>query len=278
MAKNRKTKTVRVLKTKGTDLIKKIQKRDGTLVPFDIEKVANAIYKAMIASNEGSDLEASMVANKVFADLVKTSKRFKNFVPDVEGVQDSVEKELMLSDYVQTAKNYILYRKEHEEKRKIDGDVPAHVKKLAQESRKYFKNTLGEFVYYRTYAKWIPEESRRETWVETVDRYVDFMKENLGKKLTATEYKEVREAILKQEVMPSMRLMQFAGEAARRTNVCAYNCSYTAPESFEDIAAVKLLVASSGAVEDLTILEMVNMNSIANKAAAIAGAYRAPGA
>merc|ERR1711879_622452 len=133
MAKNRKTKTVRVLKTKGTDLIKKIQKRDGTLVPFDIEKVANAIYKAMIASNEGSDLEASMVANKVFADLVKTSKRFKNFVPDVEGVQDSVEKELMLSDYVQTAKNYILYRKEHEEKRKIDGDVPAHVKKLAQE-------------------------------------------------------------------------------------------------------------------------------------------------
>ncbi len=238
MAKNRKTKTVRVLKTKGTDLIKKIQKRDGTLVPFDIEKVANAIYKAMIASNEGSDLEASMVANKVFADLVKTSKRFKNFVPDVEGVQDSVEKELMLSDYVQTAKNYILYRKEHEEKRKIDGDVPAHVKKLAQESRKYFKNTLGEFVYYRTYAKWIPEESRRETWVETVDRYVDFMKENLGKKLTATEYKEVREAILKQEVMPSMRLMQFAGEAARRTNVCAYNCSYTAPESFEDIAEV----------------------------------------
>ena len=49
-------------------------------------------------------------------------------------------------------------------------------------------------------------------------------------------------------------------------------------DSFEDIAAVKLLVASSGAVENLTILEMIDMNSIANKAAAIAGAYRAPGA
>lgn len=48
--------------------------------------------------------------------------------------------------------------------------------------------------------------------------------------------------------------------------------------SFEDIAAVKILVASSGAVENLTILEMVDMNSIANKAAAITGAYRAPGA
>jgi uncharacterized protein with GYD domain len=49
-------------------------------------------------------------------------------------------------------------------------------------------------------------------------------------------------------------------------------------DSFDDIAAVKLLVASSGAVENLTILEMIDMNSIANKAAAIAGAYRAPGA
>ena len=49
-------------------------------------------------------------------------------------------------------------------------------------------------------------------------------------------------------------------------------------DGFEDIAAVKLLVASSGAVDNLTILEMIDMNSIANKAAAVAGAYRAPGA
>ena len=49
-------------------------------------------------------------------------------------------------------------------------------------------------------------------------------------------------------------------------------------DSFEDIAAVKLLVAASGAVDNLTILETIDMNSIANKAAAIAGAYRAPGA
>ena len=49
-------------------------------------------------------------------------------------------------------------------------------------------------------------------------------------------------------------------------------------DTFEDIAAVKLLVAASGAVDNLTILELVDMNSIANKAAAIAGAYRAPGA
>ena len=236
MAKSKKI--VRVLKTKETDLIKQVEKRDGTIAPFDIERIANAIYKAMLASNEGSDLEASMVANKVFADLLKISKRHKNFLPTVEGIQDSVEKELMLSDYVQTAKNYILYRQEHAKKREKGVVVPEHVKKMATESKKYFRNSLGEFVYYRSYAKWIASEGRRETWVETVDRYVNFMKENLGKKLATKEYKEIRMMILKQEIMPSMRLMQFAGDAARKTNVCAYNCSYTAPESFRDIAEV----------------------------------------
>ena len=49
-------------------------------------------------------------------------------------------------------------------------------------------------------------------------------------------------------------------------------------DSFEDIAAIKLLVASYGAGENFAMLEMIDMNSIANKAAAIAGAYRAPGA
>jgi hypothetical protein len=64
------------------------------------------------------------------------------------------------------------------------------------------------------------------------------MKENLGGKLTDTEYEEVREAILKQEAMPSMRLLQFAGAAARATNVAAYNCSFTAPQALEDFAEI----------------------------------------
>ena len=113
---------------------------------------------------------------------------------------------------------------------------------LAEESAKYFANNpLGEFVYLRTYAKWIPEAGRRETWIETVDRYMSFMKENLGTKLSDVEYDEVRTAILKQEIMPSMRLMQFAGEPARRCNTCAYNCTYTAPTKLEDFAEIMYL-------------------------------------
>jgi ribonucleoside-diphosphate reductase alpha chain len=64
------------------------------------------------------------------------------------------------------------------------------------------------------------------------------MKENLGSGFTQKEYDEVREAILKQEAMPSMRLLQFAGKAARKQNVCAYNCSFIAPRSFQDCAEI----------------------------------------
>jgi ribonucleoside-diphosphate reductase alpha chain len=219
-----------------------IQKRDGRIVPFDFEKLINAIQKAMAASNEGSPEEAVVVAHKVAGEMMRIAKTYKNFLPTVEGCQDEVEKQLMLSDYVATAKAYILYRAEHAEIRKEQGEVPEHVRKLAEESASYFKdNPLGEFVYLRTYAKWVDSEQRRETWVETVDRYVNFMHENLGDKLTKKEYAEIREAILKQEVMPSMRAMQFAGEAARKCNTCFYNCTFTAPVKLEDFAEIMYL-------------------------------------
>lgn len=223
---------------KQTSLVANVQKRDGSVVPFDLERITNAINKAMISVGEGSEEEAGLVANKVLADLVRIVKKFKNFVPTVEGIQDSVEKELILSEYVKTAKSYILYRDKRSKLREKGVKVPEKVRKLTEESRKYFKSPLGEFVYYRSYSRWIDEEGRRETWIETVDRYMSFMKENLGKMLKDSEYKEVREAILSQESMPSMRLLQFAGPAARKTNVCAYNCSFIAPSTFQDFAEI----------------------------------------
>lgn len=102
----------------------------------------------------------------------------------------------------------------------------------------YFKSPYNEFVYLRTYARWIESKGRRERWPETVDRYMDFMKETLGERLDDHTFQSVRNAILNQEVMPSMRLMQFAGEPARRTNVCAYNCSFIAPTKLRDLSDI----------------------------------------
>ena len=173
------------------EFVKSIIKRDGRVVPFDIEKIANAIFKGMTSIGEGSQEESALVANKVYGELVRIAKKFKNFIPTVEGVQDIVEAELMRADYIKTAKHYVLYRDERSQIRAKGLDVPENVKKLATDSKNYFRNSLGEFVYYRTYSKWIDEESRRETWIETVGRYITFMKENLGNKLNNKEYEEI---------------------------------------------------------------------------------------
>ena len=224
------------------EMISQIEKRDGRLVAFNFDKIATAVWKAMTEAGEGDQDDANLVAHQVAGELGRFAKKYKSFLPTVEGMQDSVEKYLILNDYVKTAKAYILYRDKRAQLRAAHIEIPEHVRKLAEESKKYFAgNTLGEFVYLRTYAKWIPKEGRRETWIETVDRYISFMRENLGNKLTEKEYAEVRMGILKQEVMPSMRLMQFSGEAARRCNTCAYNCTFTAPTKLKDFAEIMYL-------------------------------------
>ena len=194
----------------------------------------------MQSVKEGDEMIAEEMMFKVLDALLafKKEKKMKEFIPQVEIIQDIVENELIASGFIQTAKSYILYRKERSLVRGKVGFVPEKVKELVSESKKYFRNPLAEFVYYRSYAKWIDQEGRRETWIETIDRYVNFMHDNLNSKLTKAEYVEIRESILKQESMPSMRLLQFAGKAARRTNVCAYNCSFIAPRSFQDFAEI----------------------------------------
>lgn len=222
--------------------IKTIVKRDGTTVPFNTEKIILAVTKAMRAVGEFQERAADKIAKSVEKRLESKKRDDKSFVPTVENVQDEVENELMLLGFAQTAKAYILYRARHTEMRLKQGDVPEELRQLATESKKYFKdNPLGEFVYLRTYARWDKEKKRRETWIETVDRYISFMKENLGEKLSENEYQEIRQAILKQEVMPSMRLMQFSGDPARRCNTCAYNCSFIAPIKLADLSEIMYL-------------------------------------
>ncbi len=228
------------MKKNQKSVLLNIEKRDGSIVPFDENRIFRAIFKALNATGEGVEVDAKRITQNVLKALLNLKKenKIKNFIPKVETIQDIVENELISANFLQTAKAYILYRKERASVREKIGFVPEKVRDLVNQSKKYFRNSLSEFVYYRTYAKWIEEEGRRETWIETVDRYVDFMRENLNGKLSDSEYKEIREAILNQEVMPSMRLVQFAGKPARKTNVCAYNCSFIAPVALKDFAEI----------------------------------------
>lgn len=217
------------------------RKRDGRVVPFDPSRITNAVRHAMAACGEGNvEIDPQRVSDAALAAL---AQRFPGgHVPQVEEIQDLVEESLILLDFPKTAKAYILYRHERAKIRDKVKDVPAHVKARAAESKKYFRNPLAEFVYYRTYSRWIEDEGRRETWIETVDRYLDFMREKIGDKLHAAEYAEMREAILTQQIMPSMRLMWSAGKAARHNSVAAYNCSFIAPSKLDDFAEIMFLL------------------------------------
>jgi ribonucleoside-triphosphate reductase len=94
--------------TKNKNHIEKIVKRDGRVADFEQEKITNAIHKAIVATKQGDGEESKRVSAKVIQLL---NKRFKKGeVPTIEQVQDIVEEALILEDFVETAKAYILYR------------------------------------------------------------------------------------------------------------------------------------------------------------------------
>ncbi len=89
-------------------MITKIRKRDGREVPFNIEKITNAIFKAAAAAG-GSDYHtAESLADQVAETLEHRDER----IPSVEEIQDTVEKTLIESGHARTAKKFILYRAE----------------------------------------------------------------------------------------------------------------------------------------------------------------------
>ena len=98
------------------------------------------------------------------------------------------------------------------------------------------------FIHLSRYARWDYNQRRRETWEETIDRYFNFFKEHLKENcnydLTDKEIKEIRNAVVDLDVMPSMRCLMTSGEALKRENVAGYNCSYVkvdSPRSFDEI-------------------------------------------
>ena len=104
-----------------------------------------------------------------------------------------------------------------------------------------------QFIHLSRYARWIEEENRRETWEETVDRYITYMcDEQCEGKIPQEVREEIRNGILNLEAMPSMRCMMTAGDALRRDEVAGYNCSYVAiddPKAFDEILYILMCVA-----------------------------------
>ena len=114
----------------------------------------------------------------------------------------------------------------------------------------YLPTDYQAFIHTSRYARWLDDEQRRESWSETVERYIENV---VGKTLQGTDglsasaVKDIREAILSLDVMPSMRALMTSGPALERDNTAGYNCSYLPvddPKSFDE--AMFILLCGTG--------------------------------
>jgi hypothetical protein len=88
---------------------------------------------------------------------------------------------------------------------------------------------IADIQLYDKYARWIPDQQRRETWPEVVERVLTFFQRTLarqGKRLEPALWAQLGMAMAQKDVLPSMRVVQMAGEALDRCHVGAYNCAY----------------------------------------------------
>ena len=111
----------------------------------------------------------------------------------------------------------------------------------------YLPTEYQQFIHTSRYARFIDDEKRRESWPETVTRYVDFVADNLDNnfkyKLNSKIKSELTNSILSLQVMPSMRALMTAGPALDRDHTAGYNCSYIPIDhvrSFDEVMYILL--------------------------------------
>ena len=218
---------------------KSIVKRDGRIVPFDMSLIENALTRCFTSL----DIEPKTAVADITHQVVNVVAA-KYDLPTVEGVQDIVEMVLQAAGEYEAAKHYILYRAEHA-KMRTKRPVPDAVREAFAKSDPYFPTQLQKFQFYDKYSRFNYDLGRRETWLETVNRATNYLKELSEYRLPAETYERIRQGILQMKAMPSMRLLAMAGPAARRNNIAIYNCSYMPVDSIDSFVEA-LVISMSG--------------------------------
>jgi ribonucleoside-diphosphate reductase alpha chain/ribonucleoside-triphosphate reductase len=226
--------------------MKIVIKRDGKQVSFNGLKIKAAIENAMSETPRGVDSAfAEGIAREIESQVEQTDRPVH-----VEDLQDRVEDFLMSGDRKDAAKKFIIYRYERDKTRdarkRRDGRI------ITDEFVSRFKhapspmNQLGSFVYYRTYSRWIPEETRREYWWETVRRAVEY---NCSLIPTAREeaeqlYSNIYE--LKQ-FLSGRTLWVGSTDVSKHYPMSNFNCSFQVIDNFSAYRDIfYLLMVGSG--------------------------------
>ena len=110
-----------------------------------------------------------------------------------------------------------------------------------------FKNEVAEFIYKRTYSRWIEKEKRREEWPETIERFIGFLISKRGKDIPDKTIRKIRKYMIGFAVMPSMRFLWAAGPPAEKDNTVIYNCSFARLNCVEAFAeCLHILMCGTG--------------------------------
>ncbi|MFZ3068821.1 MAG: ATP cone domain-containing protein [Microgenomates group bacterium] len=218
---------------------KTVVKRDGRVVPFEINKIERAIKACFDDLGKDPSTSIRELARRTVNIIGAKYKK-----PTVEQVQDTVEIVLQAAGEFEAAKSYIIYRVEHAKMREMR-PVPKEVSEAFAESDKYFGNQIQKFQFFDKYSRFNYDYGRRETWKETVDRAVEYLRELSGDKLDKKVYERIRKSVLEMKATPSMRLLAMAGPAARRNNIGIYNCSYQPVDSIDSFVEA-LIISMNG--------------------------------
>ena len=226
--------------------MKTVIKRDGSEVNFNRNKIKTAIINAMSETKQGID---EQLAEDIAEAIEKQIERAERKI-NVEDIQDLVEDFLMASERKDAAKKYIIYRYERDKTR--DARKRRDRRIISDEFISVFKhvpspmNQLGNFVYYRTYSRWLPDEQRREYWWETVRRAVEY---NCSLVPTSREEAEklYRNVFELKQFLSGRTLWVGSTDVAKYYPMANFNCSFQVVDSF---AAFKdifyLLIVGSG--------------------------------
>jgi len=187
----------------------RIIKRSGELEVFDPNKVRRCMLMAISAGDEEIP-DTSVLIGRVVDDL----DHFGETV-GIDEIQDAIERCLLESGFVKSAKAYINYRL----KRDYDRGL----------REKPHNRALADYIHASKYARYQPDLGRREVFSETIDRVLamHINKFASGDIVLGDKIEEMFSSVYSYRVLPSMRSMQFAGAAIEKDNARIYNCCFT---------------------------------------------------
>lgn len=222
-----------------------VEKKNGKIVDFDKTKIYNAIVKAMSETTQGIDENLSNdIANKVEKYFIRKNV----FLINTDNIHDVTEDFLMESSRKDVAKKYILFRDNRGSKNKNKNEYKLLDDEFISEYKHRPSNmpTLGEFVFYRTYSRYLPDEKRREYWWETCRRAVEYNCSLVP--TTKQEAQKLFDNMFNLKQFLSGRTIWVGGTQVSKTHVMSnFNCAF---ETIEDIESFTdlfyLLMLGSG--------------------------------